>query len=219
MMSLVPLGKLQWLFQSPYQQTSPIELIPTNKLEAMLVDKEVLKDKNSQISYGNKDEHWSMKDNDNIHLSNEEMMRIDQPWSYSVIIKLMGKKMTHTYLKSRLTMLWKVSEDILLIDLEENMNKALHNGPWFINGFFLSIKRWQPNFVASTAKETYSTIWLRLPELLTEYYALKILATIGNKMGQLVKTDICTSSTPEGVMQGSVSKSIGTPVKRHINIG
>ncbi|KAK6791468.1 hypothetical protein RDI58_010549 [Solanum bulbocastanum] len=154
----------------------------------MLVDNEIFEDKNSQISYGNKDEHWSMKDDDNIHLSNDEMIRIYQPWSYSVIIKLMGKKMTHMYLKSRLTTLWKVREDILLIDLgydyytvkflkEENMNNALHNGPWFINGLFLSIKRWQPNFVASSAKETYSAIWLRLPELPTEYYALKILAT------------------------------------------
>ncbi|KAK4706761.1 hypothetical protein R3W88_033670 [Solanum pinnatisectum] len=175
----------------------------------MLVDKEILKDKNSQISYGNKDEHWSMKDDDNIHLSNKEMMRIDQPWSYSVIIKLMGKKMTHTYLKSRLTTLWK-----------ENMNKALHNGPWFINGFFLSIKRWQPNFVASTTKETYSTIWLRLLELPTEYYALKLLATIGNKMGQLVKTYICTSSTlRRRYARICVEVPIGTPVKRHINIG
>ncbi|KAH0705518.1 hypothetical protein KY290_010209 [Solanum tuberosum] len=55
------------------------------------------------------------------------------------------------------------------------MNKALHGGPWFINGFFLSIRRCQPNFVASSAKETVTAIWLRLPELPTQYYDHKRL--------------------------------------------
>lgn len=61
--------------------------------------------------------------------------------------------MTHMYLKNRLTTLWNVSEDILLIDLgyeyytikflkEENMKKAFYKGLWFINGLFLSIKHW-----------------------------------------------------------------------------
>lgn len=142
----------------------------------MLVDNEIFKDKNRKISHGKKEKYQSMKDNDNINLSNEEMMRIYQPQSYSKIIKLTGKKMTHMYLKNRLTTLWNVSEDILLIDLgyeyytikflkEENMKKAFYKGLWFINGLFLSIKHWQPNFVASTTKETYSMIWLRLPKL------------------------------------------------------
>lgn len=93
--------------------------------------------------------------------------------------------MTHMYLKNKLTIQWKSSKDILLIDLghdyytvkfvkEENLNKVLHGGPWFINGFFLSVKRWQPNFVASNAKEMYSAIWMRIPELPTEYYDHKI---------------------------------------------
>lgn len=30
---------------------------------------------------------------------------------------------------------------------EENMINALQNGPWFIFGHFLSVQRWEPNFV------------------------------------------------------------------------
>lgn len=96
------------------------------------------------------------------------------------------EKMTHLYPKSKLTALWKTNEEILLIDLghdyftvkflkEENMNMALHGGPWFINGFFISIRRCQPNFVASSAKETITAFWLRLPELPTQYYDHKRL--------------------------------------------
>ncbi|KAG5610660.1 hypothetical protein H5410_021941 [Solanum commersonii] len=110
----------------------------------------------------------------------------------------MGKKMTHMYLKSRLTTLWKVSVDILLIDQGGKHEQSSSQWTLVHQWLFLSIKCWQPNFVASIAKETYSTIWLRLPELPTKYYARKILATIGNKMGQLVKTDICTLSTLRG---------------------
>lgn len=88
---------------------------------------------------------------DKINLSEEEKARIQRPWSFSVIIKLLGRWMSHDYLRHRLNSLWKPIEEIVLIDLdfdylivkflkEKNMGIALQNRPWFINGFFLSIK-------------------------------------------------------------------------------
>ncbi|KAK4727359.1 hypothetical protein R3W88_032276 [Solanum pinnatisectum] len=129
------------------------------------------------------------------------MERICKPWCFSIIIKLLGKKMSHKYLKRKLALLWKPPKEITLIDLgydyfivkylkEENMIKALQNGLWFVNGFFLSIKKWHPNFVAYEVDETISAIWIRLPELPTKYYDHKILAKIGTKIGRLVKTDV-----------------------------
>ncbi|KAH0642619.1 hypothetical protein KY285_033493 [Solanum tuberosum] len=97
---------------------------------------------------------------------------------------------------------------------------ALQGGPWFINGYYLSIKRWQPNFVASEAKETYSSIWIRLPELPTEYYDHTILAKIGNKLGKLVKTDVCTSATlRERYARICIKVPVEHPVRSHIPIG
>ncbi|KAK4733472.1 hypothetical protein R3W88_007733 [Solanum pinnatisectum] len=104
------------------------------ELDVMVVDNE----KSKLNSKENNEDPIDKMDEENIQLSAKEMMRIYQPWSYSLIIKLLRKKMMHTYLKSRLTTLWKTSEDILLIDLghdyftvkflkEENMNKVLHN--------------------------------------------------------------------------------------------
>lgn len=123
---------------------------------------------------------------DSILLFDAEKERIYRLWSYSVIIKLLGKKMNHEYLKRKLATLWRPTEEIILTDLgddyyivkflkEENMIVAMQKGPWFANGFFLSVKKWHPNLVASEADETVSTVWIRLPELPTEYYDHKIL--------------------------------------------
>lgn len=83
-----------------------------------------------------------------IILSPEEKPWIYQSWKLSVIIKLFGKRIAHQYFKQKILQLWKPTEDFPLIDLgedfyiveflkEENMSRASHNGPWFIDGFFL----------------------------------------------------------------------------------
>jgi len=52
-----------------------------------------------------------------ISLSMEEKQRIYKSWTYSIIIKVIGKALSHLYLKNRLSTLWKVSEEIVRIDL------------------------------------------------------------------------------------------------------
>lgn len=89
------------------------------------------------------------------------------PWKYSLIIKLIHKRVLHKYVKSKILELWKPIEQFSLIDLgsayfivkftkEENVTKILQNGPWFINDFYLSMRGWEPNFVAS--KHSKSTM-------------------------------------------------------------
>lgn len=66
-------------------------------------------------------------------------------------------------------------EELILIDLgndyfivkflnEENMLTALQKGPWFINGAFLSVKKWHPNLMSLEANENVSAIWICLHE-------------------------------------------------------
>lgn len=43
-----------------------------------------------------------------------------------------------------------------------------------------------------------TAIWIRLPEVPTEFYDHHILARVGQSMGKLVKTGICTSQTLRG---------------------
>lgn len=100
------------------------------------------------------------------------------------------------------------------------MTRILQQGPWFINGFFLSVKRWQPNIVASKAKENILAIWVRLSELPTEFYDHSILAKVGNKLGKLVKTDVCTSYTIRGrYVRICVEVPLDILVKKHVYIG
>ncbi|KAH0717053.1 hypothetical protein KY285_013084 [Solanum tuberosum] len=181
--------------------------------------------------YGHNIDPINVSKDDLISLSEDDKKRIYRSWVYSVIIKVLGKRINHQYLKKKLSSLWRAIEEIILIDLghdyyivkfmkEENLQSILQNGPWFINGYFLSVKRWHPNFVASEAKENFSVIWLRLPELPTEFYDHSILARVGRKVGKLVKTDVCTSATLRGrYARICVEVPLGTPVQKFIYIG
>lgn len=100
------------------------------------------------------------------------------------------------------------------------MNKALHEGPWFVLGHFLSVRRWEPRFLVSTTKLTYTTIWSRLPELPTEFYNVHILQKVGNKLGKLLKIDTCTSSTYKGrYARICIEVPLEIPLKSHVFIG
>lgn len=78
------------------------------------------------------------------------------------------------------------------------MLKALHSGPWFVTGHFLSVRQWEPNFAPHEATQTHTAIWLRLPTLPTEFYDQTILERIGSKLRATLKIDTCTSSTLRG---------------------
>ncbi|XP_009757725.1 uncharacterized protein [Nicotiana sylvestris] len=148
-------------------------------------------------------------DDNTIQLTEEDQARIYQPWKYSLIIKLIGKKIQHHILKKKIQEAWKIIDNFPLIDLgadyyiaklecEEHMIKVLNTGPWFIFGHFLSIQRWKPNFVATEIKSSLIAIWIRSPQLPTELYDGIILAKIENAIGKLLKVDACTSSTLRG---------------------
>ncbi|XP_075109000.1 uncharacterized protein LOC142180812 [Nicotiana tabacum] len=143
----------------------------------------------------------------------------------------MGKRLVHHYLKKKLYDLWKINENFPLIDLgedyytvklarEENMTKILHNGHWFINGFFLSVLKWVPNFVAKEAHQSYTVVWVRLPELPTKLYDGIILSIIGNCIGKLLKVDTCASATLRGrYARLFVELPLKQPVQNYLLIG
>lgn len=81
----------------------------------------------------------------------------------------MGKHIVHHYLKSKLQTKWQPTEAFPLIGLgsdffivkfqqEENMNLVFQNGLWFVNGHYLSVRRWEPNFVLENATRTHTFV-------------------------------------------------------------
>lgn len=151
-----------------------------------------------------------------ICLTLEDKVRLYTPWENAVIIKLFGRRCNHQYLKAKLSALWKLKENLTLIDLgddfytikfdlKESQSKVLREGPWFVTGHFISVRKWEPNFVPSGYQIDSTAIWLRLPQLPTEFYDKKILERVGRKIGTLLKIDSCTSSTLREVRENLCS--------------
>lgn len=75
-----------------------------------------------------------------ISLTAEEEEHLHAPWKFSLIIKLIGKRIVHHYMKTKIQDLWKPSENLPLINLgsdyyivkfsrEGNMINVLNKGP------------------------------------------------------------------------------------------
>ncbi|XP_019231889.1 PREDICTED: uncharacterized protein LOC109212674 [Nicotiana attenuata] len=186
---------------------------------------------NYELDLSDESLHSNQDDDIFIPITTEDKYRLYTPWKYSVIVKVFGRKIAHHLLQSKLLALWNPTEDLPLIDLgsdfflikfqkEENMLKSLHGGPWFVLNHFLSVRQWEPKFIASSIQLTYSSIWVSLPELPTEFYDEKILQKVGSKLGQLLKVDACTSSTTRGkYARICIEVPLEKPLKSHILIG
>ncbi|XP_016540710.1 uncharacterized protein LOC107841254 [Capsicum annuum] len=102
----------------------------------------------------------------------------------------------------------------------ENMLKVLHGGPWFVTGYFLSVRQWEPNFAPHEVTQTLMAIWLRLSLLPTEFYDQTILDRIGSKLGTLLKIDTCVSSTLRGrYARTCILVPLDVPLKIQMTIG
>lgn len=67
-----------------------------------------------------------------IFLSKEENERLCSPWKHSLIIKLLGKKLSHQYLRQKLMDLWKLPETFPLIDLGLDFYVAKFSQKWSV---------------------------------------------------------------------------------------
>lgn len=190
------------------QRTTPLSfkdgLIETaNNLSQVYEEKH---DTDMELDTGKNSDKGTNNEQDVIYLSKEKLHRLYLLWRNSVIIKVFGRRIPYIYLKQKLQDLWQPSELVTLIDLgndyhvvkfhlEDNRNKVIHEGPWFIARNFISVRKWEPNFVPKEKTIIHIAIWARLPQLPTEFYDKKILEKVREKLGTLLKIDACTSDT------------------------
>ena len=130
-----------------------------------------------------------------IKLSDEEKKRIRAPWTQTLILKLMGRKVGYMFLIQRLKNMWKLRGDFSLTDLGNefylvkfaNTEDRAHvpfGGPWMVADHYLTIRTWNPNFDPREASIDKVAVWVRLPDLAMEYYDIAILWKIGDKLGE-----------------------------------
>ena len=78
---------------------------------------------------------------------------------------------------------------LIRFSIMEGRARVLKAGPWFVSGHYLSIRCWEPNFRAETAKLSATAVWIRLLGLPIEYYEPSVLKDIGLAIGPVLRID------------------------------
>nr|POE77025.1 hypothetical protein CFP56_47372 [Quercus suber] len=106
-----------------------------------------------------------------IKLSKDTKRRIRKAWSKVVIIKLVGRSVSFSFMQSKLNQLWKPEGRMDCVDLskgfflirfysEEDLNSVLKRGPSFMGDHFLSMRPWEPFFKPSSANVSLVAVWI-----------------------------------------------------------
>lgn len=105
--------------------------------------------------------------------------------------------------------MWSLKGDIALTDVGcahyvvlftsmADYDFVMTQGPWMIRDSYLTIRKWIPNFVPDEEPIKTLTTWVRIPNLLVEYFDKAFLHRIGEKIGRVVRIDKNTESMDSG---------------------
>ncbi|XP_071920772.1 uncharacterized protein [Coffea arabica] len=135
----------------------------------------------------------------------EEILKFWRPWRRSLLIKVLGRRVGFKVLKNWLREVWAFQEDFELLDLENGFflsrfrNKAdYQERPWTVQGHYITINKWRPEFRPTNADIKATLVWVRLPGLLVKYYGEAFLLRTGNALEKAIKVDYQTISTTRG---------------------
>ncbi|KAI3982521.1 hypothetical protein MKX01_031260, partial [Papaver californicum] len=155
----------------------------------------------------------SLNEIPSINLDIDTQKHIIDPWKHCLIGKVVGKTVGFKYLSFKINELWKLSGKIQIFDLgndyflfkfdcPDDYRFSFLEGPWFIGGHHLFLRRCTPNFKPYVASVNTTMVWARLPELPLEYFVRSVLEKVGTKIGRLVKVD----NTTEQVLRGRFAR-------------
>ncbi|XP_028119243.1 uncharacterized protein LOC114316766 [Camellia sinensis] len=144
-----------------------------------------------------------------ISLPKQLLQQIRQPWTNSLIVRLLGKNIGYRLLCTKVRNLWALQDEFNAIDLgnnnfvfkfssQEDCAHVYSGGPWVILDHYLIVRKWEPDFKASEAFETTTAVWVRFPKLPIEYFQEKVLYTIAKQLGRPLKLDLTTALATRG---------------------
>nr|POE75685.1 uncharacterized protein CFP56_23235 [Quercus suber] len=109
---------------------------------------------------------------------------------------------------------------LIRLSLKDDHSRVLKEGPWFMNGHYLSINGWEPNFRPEVASLSIVAVWVRLPALPIEYYKPSVLQDIGKAIGPVLRIDTHTASEARGrFARLCVQVNFDKPIIKIIKIG
>ncbi|KAI9107468.1 hypothetical protein K1719_021505 [Acacia pycnantha] len=140
----------------------------------------------------------------------EEYSACCLPWMNSLIIKVLGASFPTYVIRDRINRMWRPRDALKLILLsngyyivsfsnKEDREYAFQEGPWMIEDHYLIVQRWRPNFNPWKADlQCIIAAWVRLPDVLFEFYNVESLRRLGNMIGKMIKVDRSTSIYDKG---------------------
>lgn len=87
---------------------------------------------------------------------------------------------------------------LIKFDCDEDRERVILDGPWTVQGHYLTIRPWTPNFYPSAATEESTMAWVRFPQLNLMYYDEDVLYAIASSIGKSIKIYVNTSLVTRG---------------------
>ncbi|XP_057250590.1 uncharacterized protein LOC130591332 [Beta vulgaris subsp. vulgaris] len=143
---------------------------------------------------------------DNVVLfSRDKIQQLRKPWSLTLMGKCLGIFIRPSFMTRKIRSLWKPKGAVEVIDLgkgvylyrfslQDDYEKALFGGPWYILDHYLMINRWQPNYRPTENHFDKLAVWVHFPELPVEYYDKEALYLIASKVGKPIRVDYATNN-------------------------
>ncbi|XP_048489738.1 uncharacterized protein LOC125491693 [Beta vulgaris subsp. vulgaris] len=143
---------------------------------------------------------------DNVVLfSRDKIQQLRKPWSLTLMGKCLGISIRPSFMTQKIRSLSKPKGAVEVIDLgkgvylyrfslQDDYEKALFGGPWYVLYHYLMINRWQPNFRPTENHFDKLAVWVHFPELPVEYYDKEALYLIASKVGKPIRVDYATNN-------------------------
>lgn len=109
-----------------------------------------------------------------ISISDEELAMWSAPWRNTLVIQVLGKRVSFKTIENKLHHTWTKNGGIKIIDMhdgyyqvvlksEEDYKHALFEGPWKVADHYLIVQRWRPLFLMNAGKVRKVAAWIRIP--------------------------------------------------------
>lgn len=111
---------------------------------------------------------------------------IDESMSKTLIVKLLGRRISYNALWNKVCVMWKPSMRFQLMDIENgyylakfesdlDCNNVVSRGPWIFYGHYLMVQPWSAHF--SIMEEFLKSVvaWIRIPGLFGAFYKRSLL--------------------------------------------
>ncbi|KAL7165460.1 hypothetical protein ACSBR2_041194 [Camellia fascicularis] len=136
------------------------------------------------------------------------LKKVREPWKKCLIVRLLGKNIGYNLFVTRIQRVWSLQANFEVLDIGNGFfivkfemmdySKVYTSGPWVVMDYYVTVRKWQPDFKSDEAEEETTAIWVQFPNLPIEYYDENFLYHIAKALGTPLKVDINTAMAARG---------------------